>query len=739
MKIENLMEVLPDSYTVIDRDLILRAYRVAEKAHEGQKRISGEPYISHCVAVAVILAEMRVPPAVVMAGLLHDTVEDTALTLDDIRKDFGDEVEKLVDGVTKLTHLPRVARADQHMEEIIEDEDFYTPDSDAAVSVTEGRDRRKDLRNETLRKTFMAMGDDIRVVLVKLADRLHNMRTLGYMPEQKRRRIAQETLDIFAPLANRLGIWRLKWELEDLGFRYTNPEKFKEIAENLAERRTDREEEIARIVEKVRNLLEPGGIQVEVSGRPKHIYSIYRKMVEKGKTFDLVRDLRGVRLIVPDIPACYSALGLIHTHWRPIPQEFDDYIAAPKDNFYQSIHTAVIYDDGKPLEVQIRTPEMNQNAEYGIAAHWRYKERSKKDDDYEQRINWLRKVMEWRQEVQDAQEFVDGMKTDVFQDRVYVFTPKGDIVELPAGSTPIDFAYHVHTEIGNRCRGAKINGKLINLDYILKTGDMVEILTAKQGGPSRDWLNSNLGLVNTQRARSKIRQWFKLQEREQNLTQGKAILDKELRRLGMAEVDLEKLARSFELKTTDDLYVALGCGDLSFSKIINKLSEVEPAKNLLESHAPAEPSKIEKDAVTVLGLKGILTTFAKCCNPAPGDEIIGYITRGRGATIHRQDCPNILRMTDKERIVKVSWGEPQLTYPIAIQVKAYDRQGLMGDIYNIFNNEGINLININLKVTHNLAAINLVIEVQDIAQLSRILMKIENLPNVMEAHRLKAG
>ena len=739
MKIENLMEVLPDSYTVIDRDLILRAYRVAEKAHEGQKRISGEPYISHCVAVAVILAEMRVPPAVVMAGLLHDTVEDTALTLDDIRKDFGDEVEKLVDGVTKLTHLPRVARADQHMEEIIEDEDFYTPDSDAAVSVTEGRDRRKDLRNETLRKTFMAMGDDIRVVLVKLADRLHNMRTLGYMPEQKRRRIAQETLDIFAPLANRLGIWRLKWELEDLGFRYTNPEKFKEIAENLAERRTDREEEIARIVEKVRNLLEPGGIQVEVSGRPKHIYSIYRKMVEKGKTFDLVRDLRGVRLIVPDIPACYSALGLIHTHWRPIPQEFDDYIAAPKDNFYQSIHTAVIYDDGKPLEVQIRTPEMNQNAEYGIAAHWRYKERSKKDDDYEQRINWLRKVMEWRQEVQDAQEFVDGMKTDVFQDRVYVFTPKGDIVELPAGSTPIDFAYHVHTEIGNRCRGAKINGKLINLDYILKTGDMVEILTAKQGGPSRDWLNSNLGLVNTQRARSKIRQWFKLQEREQNLTQGKAILDKELRRLGMAEVDLEKLARSFELKTTDDLYVALGCGDLSFSKIINKLSEVEPAKNLLESHAPAEPSKIEKDAVTVLGLKGILTTFAKCCNPAPGDEIIGYITRGRGATIHRQDCPNILRMTDKERIVKVSWGEPQLTYPIAIQVKAYDRQGLMGDIYNIFNNESINLININLKVTHNLAAINLVIEVQDIAQLSRILMKIENLPNVMEAHRLKAG
>jgi guanosine-3',5'-bis(diphosphate) 3'-pyrophosphohydrolase len=741
MKIESLMEVLPDNYTVADRDLIMRAYQTAFNAHDGQKRISGEPYISHCVAVAAILAEMRVPPAVVIAGLLHDSVEDTPLTLVDIRKNFGDEVASLVDGVTKLTHIPRVSRADQHIEEIIEDEDLLGSDGELSPLSMDGRDRRKDLRNETLRKTFMAMGDDIRVVLVKLADRLHNMRTLGYMPESKRKRIAQETLDIFAPLANRLGIWGLKWELEDLAFRYVNPEKFKEIAENLAERLTDREEEIEQIIERMRGLLDQVGIKAEVSGRPKHIYSIYRKMVEKGKTFDLVRDLRGVRLIVQDIPACYAALGIIHTHWRPIPQEFDDYIAAPKDNFYQSLHTAVSYDDGKPLEVQIRTPEMNQNAEYGIAAHWRYKERGKKDDDYEQRINWLRKVMEWRQEVQDAQEFVDGMKTDVFQDRVYVFTPRGDIFDLPAGSTPIDFAYHIHTEIGNRCRGAKINGKLVTLDYNLKTGDMVEILTAKQGGPSRDWLNTNLGLVNTQRARSKIRQWFKLQEREQNLVQGKALLEKEIRRLGMADVDLERIARSFELKTVDDLYVALGCGDLTFSKIINKLGEMGQAKEfLVEPPVPTtEASKIGKDAVTVLGLKGILTSFAKCCNPAPGDEIIGYITRGRGATIHRQDCPNILRMTETERIVKVSWGEPQQTYPIAVQIKAYDRQGLMGDIYSILNNESINLININLKVTHNLAQINFVIEVQDIIQLSRVLTRIENLPNVMEAHRLKAG
>lgn len=740
MKIESLMELLPDNYTVVDRELIMRAYHVAAVAHEGQKRISGEDYILHCVAVAAILAEMRVPPPVVIAGLLHDTVEDTPLTLADIRKDFGEEVERLVDGVTKLSHLPRVSRGDQHLEEIVEDEDLFGPDGDLTSTTPDTRDRRKELRNETLRKTFMAMGDDIRVVLVKLADRLHNMRTLGNLPEHKRIRIAQETLDIFAPLANRLGIWRLKSDLEDLSFRYVNPEKYNEIAAHLAAENTDREFEIEQIIKKMHAILDKVGINAEITGRPKHIYSIYRKMVEKGKTFDMVRDLRGIRLIVLDIPACYAALGVIHTNWRPIPQEFDDYIAGPKDNFYQSLHTAVIYDDGKPLEVQIRTPEMNQNAEYGIAAHWRYKERGKKDDDYEQRINWLRKVMEWRQEVQDAQEFVDGMKTDVFQDRVYVFTPRGDIVDLPTGATPIDFAYQVHTEIGHRCRGAKINGKLVTLDYNLKTGDMVEILTAKQGGPSRDWLNPNLGLVNTQRARSKIRQWFKNQEREQNLTQGKAILDKELRRLGMADVELDKLAKTFNLNATEDLYVALGCGDLSLSKIINKLSEVQPQKDLLmELHPVTETKPTGGDAVTVLGLKGILTTFAKCCNPAPGDEIIGYITRGRGATIHRQDCPNILRMTDKERIVKVSWGEPQLTYPIAVQVKAYDRQGLMGDIYAILNNEGINLININLKVTHNLAALNFVIEVRDIEQLSRVLTRIENLPNVMEAHRLKAG
>jgi guanosine-3',5'-bis(diphosphate) 3'-pyrophosphohydrolase len=739
MKIENLMEALPDIYSVVDRELIMRAYQFAEQAHTGQRRASGEPYITHCVAVAAILAEMRVPPAVVIAGLLHDTVEDTPRTLADIRREFGDEVAHLVDGVTKLTNLPRVERGDQHLEE--KDEPNGNGDDPALIIESDPRGRKKDLRNETLRKTFMAMGDDIRVVLIKLADRLHNMRTLGFMPESKRKRIAQETLDIFAPLANRLGIWRIKWELEDLAFRYINPEKYKEIAENLAERREDREHQIDTILAKLKGLLDQQGIHVEISGRPKHIYSIYRKMVEKGRPFDQVRDLRGVRLIVQDIPSCYAALGVIHTHWRPIPHEFDDYIASPKDNFYQSLHTAVLYDDGKPLEVQIRTSEMNQRAEYGIAAHWRYKERGKRDDDYEQRINWLRKLMEWRQEVEDAQEFVDGMKTDVFQDRVYIFTPRGDIIDLPTGSTPIDFAYHVHTEIGNRCRGAKVNGKLVTLDYSLKTGDQVEILTAKQGGPSRDWLNPTLGLVKTQRARSKIRQWFKIQDREQNLIQGKAILDKELRRLGVADVDLEDLAEYFEFKNLEELYVGVGCGDLTLGRIINKLSEVEEDKDLMRELHPSVETKKDITGVTVLGLKGILTNFAHCCNPAPGDEIIGYITRGRGATIHRLDCPNVARMRDRdrERMVKVSWGEAQKTYPISVQVKAYDRQGLMGDVYNVLNNENVNLLDIDVKVTHNLASINMVIEVGDVAQLSRILTRIENLPNVMEAHRLKPG
>jgi guanosine-3',5'-bis(diphosphate) 3'-pyrophosphohydrolase len=733
--LKDLLNLLPDYYTLSDRELIQRAFRLAEKAHAGQKRASGEPYVNHCLAVAAILADFLMPADIIAAGLLHDTVEDTSIKIDDLRRDFGEGVANLVQGVTKLTQLPRVSRG-EHQEEALrkQEEDRHKPEDD-----TTKRNRKRDLAAETLRKTFLAMDSDVRVVLIKLADRLHNMRTLGAFPEAKRRRIAQETLDIFAPLANRLGIWQIKWELEDLGFRYTNPEKYKEIAEQLAERRETRESEIQHISESISKLLANSGIKAEISGRSKHIYSIYHKMIEKGKSFDLVRDVRGIRLIVPNVAACYAVLGLIHTNWRPIPGEFDDYIAAPKDNFYQSLHTVIIYDDGKPVEVQIRTHEMDENAEIGIAAHWRYKEGGERGK-YDERINWLRQVMEWKQDVDDAQEFVDSMKTDVFKDRVYVFTPHGDIIDLPAGSTPIDFAYHVHTTVGDRCRGAKVNNQLVPLDYTLKTGEQVEILTAKQGGPSRDWLNQNLGLVHTQRARSKIKAWFKKQNREQNISQGKELLEHEIQRLGLAETDeggLKILAQNYG-RTPEELYEALGCGDLTVGRVVNKLLEAKESDDILVV-VPASSDAVPAEAVTVLGLKGLLTTMAKCCNPTPGDAIIGYITRGHGATIHRQDCPNILRIKDRERLVKVSWGENVRTYPVPIRIRAFDRQGLMGDITTLLNSESVNIVDVQVGISKNLADLRLVIEVQDIAQLSRMLARIENLPNVLEAQRVRAG
>jgi len=734
--LERLLEQLPENYTLADKELIQRAYRVADEAHREQKRHSGEPYINHCLSVASILADLRVPPEVVAAGLLHDTVEDTTITLNDIRRDFGETIAILVDGVTKLTNLPRVSRDDQHAENS-NGGNGSEPSDSLTDEATLGR--KQDLVSETLRKTFLAMGDDVRVVLIKLADRLHNMRTLGFMPEPKRKRIARETLDIFAPLANRLGIWQIKWELEDLGFRHVNPEKYKEIAEQIQERRPDREAQIETIKANLIQLLESHNIKTEISGRPKHIYSIYKKMTQKGKPFDLVRDVRAVRLIVPDIPSCYAALGVIHTHWRPIPGEFDDYIAAPKDNFYQSLHTAVIYDDKRPLEVQIRTSDMHENAEYGIAAHWRYKEGAHRDKSYEQRINWLRNMMEWRTDVNDAQEFVEGMKLDVFQDRVYVFTPRGDIIDLSAASTPIDFAYHVHTDIGHRCRGARVNGKLVPLYQELKTGDQVEILTAKRGGPSRDWLNPNLGLVKTQRARSKIKAWFKKQEDEQNLAQGRATLERELQRLGITNVNFEKMARELSFKIPEDMFISIGCGDLSVNKVIRQISETVETADILEATIPAQEPKPSTDTVEVVGLKGLLSNMARCCNPMPGDQIVGYITRGRGATIHRQDCPNILRRKDTERLLQVNWGNVERTFPVHITVKAYDRQGLMGDISTLLQTENVNIADVSVNFNRTVADIKLVVEIRDLAQLSRILTRIESLPNVLEAQRTRPG
>jgi len=742
--VEDLLVVLETNYSLNDLEMtrILKAYSVAERAHEGQKRASGEPYITHCVAVAKILAEMHVPPDMIIAGLLHDTVEDTDLTLEEINEDFGPGIAGMVSGVTKLTNLPRVSRGDLHA-------DHKDPKEDTEPTPEQISGRKREMANENLRKTLMAMSEDIRVVLIKLADRLHNMRTLNHTAPEKQKRIAQETLDIFAPLANRLGIWQIKWELEDLAFRYVNAEKYYEIGRQLDGRREFREKQMENIIQDIRQLLAQHNIHAEISGRPKHIYSIYKKMENKHRSFEMLRDIRAVRLIVPDVPTCYSTLGLIHTTWRPIANEFDDYIAAPKDNFYRSLHTAVIYDDNKPVEVQIRTPEMHENAEYGIAAHWRYKEGNKPvEQTYEQRITWLRKLMEWRQDVDDAQEFVDGMKSDVLQDRVYVFTPRGDIIDLPAGATPIDFAYHVHTDIGHRCRGAKVDGKLVPLDYALKTGERVDILTSKTGGPSRDWLNPSLGLVKTQGARAKIRVWFKKQNKGQNISQGRELLEHELQRLALTEINLEDLARELDFRSAEEMYESIGRGDTPPARIIRHLAaKIVPPEEEESIPISAPRSAIQSsDAVQVLGLKGILTTMGKCCHPMPGDEIVGYVTRGRGATIHRQDCPSVINMSakDRERLVQVGWGEAVRTYPVPVRVTAFDRHGLMGDITNLLNNEGINIVDVQVhvdkgRVNADVADLRLVLEVQDIEQLSRILARIEKVPNVMDAQRVNSG
>jgi len=716
-----LLNLLPETMRPGERELIERAYRVAYEAHKGQLRASGEPYIHHCLAVASILADLGMPASTIAAGLLHDTVEDTGVTLDDLEQDFGEEVSKLVDGVTKLTQLPRVSH-------------YNLIDGGGSAAKVE-------LAKENLRKTFLAMGDDVRVVMIKLADRLHNMRTLSHLPDAKQVRIAKETLEIFAPLANRLGIWQIKWELEDLGFRYVYPLKYKEIAALVAERREDRETAMEKITSKLDHVLADAGIKAHVVGRPKHLYSIYRKMERKEVPFEQVFDVRGVRVMVDNEHECYMALGVIHNAWKPIPGTFDDYIATPKDNLYQSLHTAVIYDDGKTLEAQIRTPEMNENAEYGIAAHWRYKEGRRRDDAFEQKVLWLRKLMEWRQDVDDASDFVDAMKSDVFDDRVYVFTPRGDIIDLPGGSTPIDFAYHIHTDIGHRCRGAKVNGKLVPLDQKLETGDSVEILTAKRGGPSRDWLNPSLEMVKSQRARSKIRQWFKRQDREQNISHGRMLLDRELHRLGMEEAGYEHFSTALGFQSVDDMLAAIGCGDMHLGKLVKKVVADQEDKFDLLPQEPSPPSDsiVTTGEIKVLGLKGLLTHQARCCKPVPGDPIIGYITRGRGATIHRKDCPNVLRIMDKERLVQVSWGQARQTYPVSVRIRAYDRDGLMRDVSTLVSNEGINMSSIQVATKNSLATFDLVMGIADIEQLSRVLNRLEALPNVLEARRFRPG
>jgi len=701
--VKKLKTYAPDA----DADLVRRAYEMAVRAHAGQIRASGESYVSHPGAVADILADLHLDATTLAAALLHDVPEDTPLTLEDVQSEFGVEVAKLVDGVTKLERIRRLSRSRQ-----------------GALAEAQA---------ENVRKILLAMADDIRVIMIKLADRLHNMLTLGALPQEKQVRIARETLDIYAPVASRLGIWQLKWQLEDLALRYLEPEEYQKIAALLAERRQQREEYIEQAVTIIRERLEEEGIHATVTGRPKHIYSIYRKMTEKERDFEEIYDVRGVRILLDEVKDCYAVLGIVHSMWPPIHGQFDDYIAMPKDNMYQSLHTAVIGPGGPPLEIQVRTWQMHHVAEYGIASHWRYKEHGKRDLSLEARIAWLRQVMELRQDAGNATQFVESLKRDVFPERVYVFSPKGDIVDMPLGCTPVDFAYYIHTEIGNRCRGAKVNGRLVPLDYQLHTGDQVEILTAKRGGPSRDWLNQELGYLNTTRARTKARQWFKRQERAENAVLGREVLDKELRRLGLEQTPFEEIAKMFKYGNVESFLAAVGYGDISPQQIATKFTDTSVKPGVFaESVLPARSVV----GVQVRGVGDLLTRLARCCNPVPGDSIIGYITRGKGITVHRRDCPNIKSASDSERLIEVEWGGTREAYPVNIRIEAFDRPGLLRDIAATMADEGISMSAVQVS-THgdNTATFLATLQISGIQQLRSVLSKLESVRDVLEVRR----
>ena len=720
--LNKLFQVMPD-ISRNDRLMIERAYDRASTAHAGQSRKSGAPYITHCLAVALILAEMGLDAQTVAAALLHDVVEDTGITLEDIAAEFGPKTAELVDGVTKLKQLP------------------------TGVEGMHGG-KAGDREMEYLRKMFLAMGSDFRVILIKLADRLHNMRTLGHMPSHKQIQKAKETLEIFAPIASRLGIWQLKWELEDLAFRYLDPDHYREIAAQIDERRSDREAYMRRITAYIQEQFARESLEADIEGRPKHIYSIYRKMDRKHLPFSQIYDIRAIRIIVDSIPQCYQALGIIHNVFHAIPGEFDDYISSPKENAYRSLHTAVLDREGKTLEVQIRTGEMHHEAEFGIAAHWRYKEKGSvagSETAFERRLERIRRMMEDVQETgdQDANGFVQGMLEQISPERIYAFTPKGDIIDLPEGATPIDFAYHIHTEVGHRCRGAKVNGRLVGLDYQLKNGDQVEITTANRGGPSLDWLNMDLGYATTTRARNKIKQWFRRQERDKSISAGKEVLDRELRKIGKSAMSRDEIATQLGYSRTDDLMTAIGYGEITGAHISLRLLEAErdsgkeedvltPTVKRLDEPVKAEGMRIDETG-------GLLVTLARCCNPTYGEEITGFITRGKGITVHRADCKNILNTNEPERIINVTWPpESDQCFPVPVLIVAYDREGLMRDIGAVIADENISMSNVNISTRQNIATFELTMEINDLKQLARILAKIERLPNVVEAFRRTA-
>jgi GTP pyrophosphokinase len=699
--------------------LIEAAFAFAAEAHCNQKRLTGDPYIVHPLDAAMTVASLQLDAPVVAAALLHDVQEDCGVPNAEINKRFGADVARLVDGATKLDKIPWRAPGERPGEQSVQ--------------------------AENLRKMFLAMAEDIGVVIIKLADRLHNMRTLDAHPPEKRVRIAQETMEIYAPLANRLGIWQIKWELEDLAFRYIDPERYKSIAKQLHSKRTVRERYIREVEKILREELAKHGIKADVTGRAKHIYSIAQKVdryEEQHKSFDQIYDLLALRVIVDTVGDCYNALGVVHGLWHPIPGQFDDYIASPKESLYQSLHTTVMAIGARPLEIQIRTDEMHNLAEYGIAAHWQYKEGAARDGRRDERLAWMRQLLEWQREMSAAEEFVEGVKTDIFRDQVFVYTPKGEIKEMPAGSTPIDFAYRVHTDLGHKCVGAKVNGKLVALNSQLQNGDIVEIVSGKSSrGPSRDWLNPNLGYVKTGHSKEKIRQWFKRQERAENIERGRDVIEKELRRFGLTLSECQdEVLKIFKLDSVDDFLAQLGYGGISAAGIPARLAPLtrkdeEPELPAVEGPAP----RVSSQTVKVLGTGDLLTQIARCCNPVPGDAIIGYVTRSRGVTVHREDCFNVLHEDEKNRLVDVEWGRSDATYPVAVHIEAWDRVGLLRDVSTIVSEDKVNMLGVRTEHGDRTTSVYLTLETTGVQQLGRLMAKLESVRGVISVTRQLDG
>ena len=725
--LEMLVKKIKENCVNINMDMVDKAYNLAFEAHKEQKRDSGEPYIIHPIEVATILAELGMDTSTIVAGLLHDVIEDTEYTYDDIKNLFGEEVANLVSGVTKITKMEYKSKEEQQA--------------------------------DNFRKMLLAMADDIRVIIIKLADRLHNMRTLKYRKKEKQKKTAMETLDIYAPLAHRLGISKIKWELEDLSFRYIHEEEYYDLVKQVAEKRTEREIYIKKIIEDMYNKLEEAGIDSDIDGRPKHFFSIYKKMVTKNKSIEQIFDLTAIRVLVNTVKDCYEVLGIVHTIYKPIPGRFKDYIAMPKPNMYQSLHTTVIGPQGKTFEIQIRTFEMHRTAEYGIAAHWKYKEGDNngetKEKNFESKLVWLRDMLEFQKETADAQEFIEGFKIDLFTDEIFLFTPKGVVIDLPNGATPIDFAYRIHTDIGNKCVGAKVNGKIVPLDYKLKTGEIVEVLTSNNAkGPNMDWLN----IAKSNQAKSKIRSWFKKAKKEENISKGKELFEKELKKQGVHFADIakgetyEKFVKRNNINGMDDLYALIGLGAISASSFIWKLKDENQSKDekvieentnkIIEDNiSKAQRNKIDQTVgITVKGVDNLMIRFAKCCNPVPGDDIMGYITKGRGISVHRADCGNLknLIMEDGDKVVDVSWGTSNgRAYIAEIQVKAEDRSGLLTDIMGIISELNLQLNALNAKSAKgSMAYVNIKVKIDTVELLKDLMKKIRHLKGIIDVYRV---